>query len=205
MTVLERGCDTSTDAPASGRNYVGLWPRFFAQLVDGVVFFVPLAAASVLAKGYRDVNLALTLIFGLALPAYVICMHATLGQTLGKMMLGIRVERSAGGSIGWYKAFLRMSVNLGLVVASLAGRTVAYLGVPPAEYALLTLKQRVQTLAAANPVEPWLRYVSVVWLVAEVLVLLTGRRKRAVHDFIAGTVVVRLSRVALPASTLEGE
>lgn len=36
-----------------------------------------------------------------------------------------------------------------------------------------------------------LALIPLVWFVAEVLTMLTNERRRALHDFIAGTVVIR--------------
>ncbi len=39
-------------------------------------------------------------------------------------------------------------------------------------------------------------WISNIWIYGELIVLLTNKRKRAVHDFIAGTVIVKSKYIA---------
>jgi uncharacterized RDD family membrane protein YckC len=60
-----------------------------------------------------------------------------------------------------------------------------------AEFHSLSFMQRSQRLIELAP--PWfkpLQVVQQVWVWSEFIVLLTNRKRRALHDFIAGTVVV---------------
>jgi uncharacterized RDD family membrane protein YckC len=49
-----------------------------------------------------------------------------------------------------------------------------------------------------------LQIVQNIWVWGELIVLLTNRKRRAIHDFIAGTIVVHASSsTAVPAPTAE--
>jgi uncharacterized RDD family membrane protein YckC len=64
-----------------------------------------------------------------------------------------------------------------------------------AEYHALSFMERAKRIA---DLAPWwykpLQNVQRTWTWGELIVLLSNRKKRALHDFIAGTVVVRTSR-----------
>ncbi len=77
---------------------VGPWPRFGARLIDGLVLFIPNAVLAVIltdetsatfsAVGTEDyVYLLATTILGFA---YAVWLEASRGQTVGKMVLGLK-------------------------------------------------------------------------------------------------------------------
>ncbi|HEV8245428.1 MAG TPA: RDD family protein, partial [Polyangiaceae bacterium] len=117
--------------------------------------------------------------------------HALFGQTLGKMAAGIRVVRVSGERIGWREASFRSSVDIGFGVLGAIVTGQALLHFPAAEWSASSLENSKRLLELQPP---WARlepYVSSLWYWSELFVLLTNRRRRALHDFIAGTVVVR--------------
>jgi len=64
-------------------------------------------------------------------------------------------------------------------------------GLTDAQYLALIPSRSVSSLIKLAP--SWyrpVRYLAVIWGWGELLVLLTNRKKRALHDFLAGTVVV---------------
>ena len=74
---------------------------------------------------------------------------------------------------------------------------VPLLAMSDAQYAEVasTVGDRTRYLRANAPA--WYRPVDVagaVWVWGELIVLLTNRKRRALHDFLAGTVVVRIKR-----------
>jgi uncharacterized RDD family membrane protein YckC len=67
------------------------------------------------------------------------------------------------------------------------------------EYQSLSFIQLSERLTALAP--PWYKpaqWGQNVWVWSELIVLLTNRKRRALHDFIAGTVVVHASQDTAP-------
>lgn len=92
--------------------YAGFWIRFVASFLDGIVMFafqylIYFIAGVDLMEPPALLNLALTLVS----IAYYVIMTVMLGQTLGKMALGIRVVRKDGGPNGWGWILLRETVG----------------------------------------------------------------------------------------------
>jgi hypothetical protein len=70
---------------------------------------------------------------------------------------------------------------------------VFLLTVDPATWPTLSMIQQGE-LREQSPIgrfNDWALYLMVAWTFSEVLVMLTNKRRRALHDFIAGTLVVR--------------
>jgi uncharacterized RDD family membrane protein YckC len=111
---------------------------------------------------------------------YTIWMLAARGQTIGKMATGIVVRDAVtGGAIGFQKAFMR---SLGELVIQFGSLVLAGLGAfGDFDRDMLDALNLVQSLSSWG------------WWIAEVLTMLTNPRRRALHDLIAGTVVVKTS------------
>jgi len=125
---------------------------------------------------------------------YNVALVARFGGTPGKLLLRLRIKRTDGSTIGFGKALLRHAPELALWTASAAALSIPLLTMSDEHYQELLphLTQRHTQLEALAPV--WYRptqMLYMVWVYAEFIVLLTNRKRRALHDFLAGTVVVR--------------
>jgi uncharacterized RDD family membrane protein YckC len=175
--------------------YAGFWRRLGGLLIDGLVF-LPISVTTTWASAQSRTAALVLLIPGLALGyGYHVYFHARWGQTLGKMAARVRVTAVDGSPIGFRQAFLRSAVDIllgGLYVAAYAS---ALLQIPPAEYASLTWFEQSRQLGELEGPWQWLSWVQGVWTISEVVTLLFNRRRRALHDFIASTVVIRTRAV----------
>jgi uncharacterized RDD family membrane protein YckC len=83
----------------------------FSGLVSAILSPTSSAGADVLVATFflqvvRIIASYINLAFAIA-AAYYVIFHAIGGQTVGKALVRIRVERSAGGPIGWFASILR--------------------------------------------------------------------------------------------------
>lgn len=124
--------------------------------------------------------------------AYQIYFHAQWGATIGKMATGVKITRLDGSPIGYREALKRFSVDAILALGIIAAQLVALSRMTDAAFESLAWRERTQHLASLMPVwyEP-LFYVQETWIWSEFIVLLSNKRRRALHDFIAGTVVIK--------------
>ncbi len=116
--------------------------------------------------------------------------HAKWGRTLGKMVAGAKVVTRDGFPIGWKHAAKRSAVGIGYALAFAYCWTVALQHLSGSDYAALTWAERNRILAALSPMPPLLTDAITVWYWSEPVVMLLNRERRALHDFIADTVVV---------------
>jgi uncharacterized RDD family membrane protein YckC len=187
--------------------YAGFWKRFGANSADGLIFLLVGALYVALGSFSRPLALALVVPVALLYPVYAIYFHARSGQTPGKMLAGIRVVKVSGEAISWRNATLRSSVDVGPGVLHAISSMVALLSLPEAEYLRVGWMERQQRLGELAPVQlGWVPAASMMWVASEVIVLLFNKKRRALHDYIAGTVVLdlrlgehsTLARVVLP-------
>ena len=170
------------------------WRRLGAALIDFVVCLLAIYGIGWLCSTSRLTALLLIVPLGVSTLAYYVVMHAKLGQTLGKYICRVRVVRLSADPIGWRESLLRSSVD---ILFSFNW----FLAVPPAVAALGAEAFVGQGWGGIyrliQPTFPShfeaIALVAGVWAWSEFAVMLTNRRRRAIHDFIAGTVVVRVS------------
>jgi len=165
------------------------------MLVDGLIW-LPLALVIVWGElEYRLFDVYALIPLVIVNVGYNVALVAQFGGTPGKLLLRLRVRRTAGSAIGFGRALLRHAPELLLWTASAAALSIPLLTMSDEHYQELLphfLTQRRAQLEALAPA--WYRptqMLYIVWVYAEFIVLLTNRKRRALHDFLAGTVVVR--------------
>lgn len=142
---------------ATNITVAGFWERFSARMLDSVLTYIA-AIPLMLIVGFpfywiRATNDPEPLWAGLAILAawfvawvsYYSILHGAYGQTIGKILLGVKVTEVSGKPISYGRALVRSIAE----ILSVIPLSVGYL------------------IAVFNP------------------------RRRALHDFISGTVVVR--------------
>ena len=179
--------------------YAGFWPRFGAMLIDSIVL-VPIIAMSfwTWTSASRITALLIEVPLALAFAFYNIYFVGRWGQTLGKMAVKIRVVRLSGDSAGFARAFYRHAIDLAFSVVTSALTIYALMSVTDAEYGAFKLDQRVDLVESkTGRLVNVLNWLSLAWVASELIVLLLNEKRRAIHDYIAGTVVVHTKEVAV--------
>jgi uncharacterized RDD family membrane protein YckC len=170
------------------KRYSTLGPRFWSGIVDSCVLW-PIGFLCWLSLSHTVsplVAAGIITVEALAWLVYTIVMHARFGQTVGKRVTKVRVvDFRTEGPISWWQACLRESIAAVLTL-TLLGYEI---------FALLTGNATAQNfrsgaLATWNPFG-LLLWLPLLWFCAEVVTMITNEKRRALHDFIAGTVVVR--------------
>jgi uncharacterized RDD family membrane protein YckC len=111
---------------------------------------------------------------------YNIVLHASGGQTIGKMFMRIKVfDKSEKKVISFTQAFLRDSVPIAAIIIM----DFILPEIWPGNIILI--------LAAIR----FVLILLIVWSMLEVVTLLFNRKRRALHDYIAGTVVLKLTDI----------
>jgi uncharacterized RDD family membrane protein YckC len=113
------------------------------------------------------------------------------GGTPGKLIMGIGIRKVNGEPVGYREAFLRNLVDLIFSVVISTAMLFPLFHMTDVEYHSLSFTQRIHREIALAP--SWLKpgqWAENIWIWGELIVLLTNRKRRALHDFIAGTVVI---------------
>ncbi len=113
------------------------------------------------------------------------------GGTPGKLLVGIRIRRVSGEPVGYREAILRYLPEFILGSLMSIALLMSVLHMSDTEYRALSFMDRAKRMVELAP--SWYKPLQIaqnVWVWGELIVLLTNRKRRALHDFIAGTVVV---------------
>ena len=178
-------------------NYATFWQRFAAGWVDFFVLVPLMCIEGWLGSISKVAAIVLVIPMTVAYCAYTIYCHGRFGKTVGKHAMGIRVVRVTGERIGWREAWLRSSVDVAFAVLGVISSFVALAAISDAEYYGVGWTQRANNLQAHHPA--WLAWTFAagqIWVWSEVVVMLFNKRRRALHDFIAGTVVIAERKIS---------
>lgn len=168
----------------TNKRYATFWPRFWAAIIDGLIFTALLYIECLLfGVEYSNQNMALQAVNGVQYIGYVVFMHGFYGQTLGKMVMDVKVlDHDTETDINLKQSVRRESVNIAI----------------NSSWILLLLSISI-SLQQLGSIHEFLTYLimglsslATVWALSEFITMLFNEKRRAIHDFIGKTVVVRL-------------
>jgi uncharacterized RDD family membrane protein YckC len=174
-------------------HYAGFWQRLGSMLIDLLVM-LPLVWIVFWGQDHYRLFDAFELIplvlFGLWFHVYLVSKY---GGTPGKLLLDLRIIKVSGKPAQLSTAFVRNLPNFAFDTLWRFGMAIALFHMTDAEYfALNHHKHFAEVAKMAPPWCHWIEIASLVWALSELVVLLTNRKRRALHDFIAGTVVIQV-------------
>ncbi|MGB0732193.1 MAG: RDD family protein [Pontibacterium sp.] len=166
------------------KKYKTFWLRLLALFIDGLVF-LPLSwvdeyVLSGAVGAYGIVGWGI--FYSLISIAYYVLMHVKFGQTLGKMAVRVKVLNvTEEGYISLKQACIRY---IPLFAALPMGVMMyVYLAFYPSEIEAFSSSNFVLYTAGA----------AIVWALLDIVTFIFQEERRALHDLIAGSVVVRVS------------
>ncbi len=173
--------------PATAK-YATFSPRFWTSWVDSVVLWpISFVVSLLLAPSVPPVvHFLATMVQQGAWLGYSVAMHAGYGQTIGKMACKVKVvDCETEQSITLRQAVLRDCIPIAITLCSALyeGITLLSGGRPP--FAVVNGKVEYDTWSMV------LGSLMLLWSLAEFITMLTNKKRRAIHDYIAGTVCIR--------------
>lgn len=167
---------------ASNDPYRTFWPRLGAAALD-IGALAPLAWVDQILWNVSMPVMALivwTLLYQLAWLFYSIGFVYSVGQTPGKIATGVEILDYRGNRLALRQAILRDivpvitgAISLVFVINNLLADQVINRGMGNLRFLL------------------WLGFGGIAWGVLEFLTMMSNSRRRAIHDYIAQTVVIR--------------
>jgi uncharacterized RDD family membrane protein YckC len=164
--------------------YDTFWPRFFALFIDGIVLSLISFALTIIPQTDSKIPSIFYSFLTTNIPyMYVVLMIGKYGQTLGKMVMSIKVvDNISEEKIGYYQSFMREAVPISIVNTSIIIITVLFTDIHLETFELSTLGYIMLNLPSG---------MLTIWSILEIVTMLTDEKSRALHDKIADTVVVR--------------
>jgi len=173
------------------RKYSTFWLRFAAGLLDGLIMMpVGWICGALMHSPWLPIRFVSGAVNDCFPLAYSIWMHGKYGQTLGKMSCGVIVLDISEQPLTMKQAVLR----------DIFGLTFLLIGW------VIEIHDSIfgPALSQAGPISVTvmvLGYSALGLFGVEVLTMLTNRKRRALYDFIAGSVVIQKpSVVRAPAA-----
>lgn len=175
--------------------YAGFWLRFEAGFYDALVaglFWWLIVYPLTFNGSYFSFVFGQFLYFIFYLYAYIHLVRL-IGSSPGKWMTKIKIIRIDGGKVDFRIAFLREIVNVFVILISLGHYIYLWGIIDHAEFIALDghLKQSLYLSKYQLEFQTILGYVMIPWSLSELVVLLFNKRKRALHDYVADTVVIK--------------
>jgi len=180
--------------------YAGFWLRFAALWLDMLVMSPIIGLVWWGNEHFRLFDLYFfipNMVFGFFFSVYLV---QRFGGTPGKRLMKVRIVKVNGNPVTYREALIRYTPEWIMTVASSVALMVAALHLSDVQYfAAPSLIERTQLLKSATP--NWDKPIQLalnIWIWSEFIVLLTNKKRRALHDFIAGTVVIRDAQPIAP-------
>jgi uncharacterized RDD family membrane protein YckC len=171
--------------------YGGFWRRVGAMILDSIIL-MPMA----LVLFFLMYKTSRAYVY-YAIPSLVISVFYYVylvkrnGGTPGKRIIGMRITMSDGSPVTTHAAVLRYAPFFVLQTLALVSMVLAT-SVPIDGYESMNYIEKMQAMQRGAP--GWNALVTAltyIWWIGTAITLAVNQRKRAAHDFIAGTVVLR--------------
>lgn len=160
--------------------------RFVAGLIDEIIF-IPFTMLNnrIGDTDNKTIFIGWVLFHTICWTLYVVIGHGKFGQTIGKRLVGIKVfDLNEKDLISYKNAFIRESVWFFTVIAG-----IIYLTISTSNSATLSETAKVAYY------EEVIGLTSVIWLILELVTMSFNKKRRALHDFLAGSVVIDLNEL----------
>lgn len=157
--------------------YSTFWERVAANAIDTSFLKILGFASALFISSSSDANQTLVIISLFFPYCYSIVFHGYFGQTFGKMLMGIKIfNKDEFTQITMKQALLRDCIPL--IFASIL--------------LILSLFGLVNEETGTNAATITLSVIVMSWAILEIVTLLFNQKRRALHDFVAGTVVLKI-------------
>lgn len=171
---------TFSEEPKVDDKYSTFWPRFFASIIDGIFLSVTGALLGLLLGFSPDfLSFLKEYVSPFAILGYFIILHGIYGQTLGKLLTSVKVvNHTDEGPITMAQSILRECTPLIVFAIALF---VLFLSPVDENGHIPETSQIILSISGL---------FHFTWILIELLTMLLNEKRRALHDYIAGTVVI---------------
>jgi uncharacterized RDD family membrane protein YckC len=161
------------------------WRRLVAISIDLLVVagmeFLLLAALRIHLPHVKDLLVSRVAVLDAVVGfAYPIVLHRLFGQTFGKWLTKVRLVALDLGPITWIQAVFRELPWMVLVMLRSAMPSILLRRYGPDDWAARWMLWQLALVAA--------------WITVDLIAMLSSSRRRALHDLLARTVVVRVGK-----------
>jgi uncharacterized RDD family membrane protein YckC len=183
--------DMTESKDVSEIKYGGFGKRFWATIIDTAICLIVLSPALLFIHSNRQILLFFPLLSMIVIAAYSIYFNTKNGATPGKKYMGLKILKTDLTEIGIREAIYRSSVDIALRILQVIGLLLSINSILQgitAQSGVMVLLQKIQE--SSSPLFLFSNNLETVWFWSQVVVFSFNAKRRALHDFIANTVVV---------------
>ena len=172
-------------------HYSTFWQRVGATLIDTLVLS-PIILLDYFFGGQSRLYPLYALVPTELISMYLfVYMTIKYGGSPGKLLLGLRIAHLDGSRVTLQAAALRYAVP-GILNFAMAVLTIAAaLGMTDEAYKALEYIERSDAMDEQLPLIETGMWLLMIWSAASIVAMLANAKRRTLHDYIAGTVVVK--------------
>jgi uncharacterized RDD family membrane protein YckC len=186
--------------------YVGFWKRALAALIDAIIGFALMPITIPLMKfSFAHRTIIPELAYSIVWTVLWMWLIVRFGATPGKMVIKARIISSNGEFLNWGKAFLRMVFPRLLISINSYFTAWQAMNTAPAETNIHSFLEIGRAMNQYGQPFAILGTILGLTVYVDVLAVLFNKRKRAIHDFIAGSFVVTKDSLREDAENVSSE
>jgi len=161
------------------KRYKTFWRRFFASWIDSFILYIIHYLITIIITTSDYIMNDIGFLFLALLPfAYSMIFHGYYGQTFGKMVMKVKLyNKDEIHDVKFIQAFYRELIPIIIIVLSYG---LNFIEINLDNIYFMTYMGIVAS-------------ISLIWYLLEIFTMLFNTKRRALHDFIAGTVVLNIS------------
>jgi uncharacterized RDD family membrane protein YckC len=171
--------------------YPGFWLRLGSFFLDGLILSPAILLNMYLNSQGKFFSFYALIPFQLFYLVYYVCFVKIYGGTPAKLILGLKIIKTTDEAIEWRTSLIRYSPYLILGSIFVAEHSYCLLKADDIVYKSLTWGHQTKYLLSFSPLHHSVFWVEQIWFGADIIVLIVNKRRRALHDLLAGTVVVK--------------
>lgn len=172
--------------------YAGFWQRLGSFVLDMLILAPFIGIMIYLFHSTRTGYLYCVLPFNLMFSFYYIYCVKCWGGTPGKRIIGLKILKSNGEAVGWKEAILRFIIDFIFGLLSAIAIMIVFYKMTDEQFSSMNFMSRSKWITENMPT--WntpINWLSNIWVFSEFIVILCNEKKRAFHDYIAGTIVIK--------------
>ncbi|TGL31640.1 RDD family protein [Leptospira koniambonensis] len=177
--------------------YAGLLIRLLSSVIDCIILILPIYFLSNLAlKVSLNLYISIQWLSYLGIHVLSAFLLSKYGGTPGKLIAGLRVTQDDFSQVSFKSGLKRSSIDLVFSFFLAVGLTHAIILAPP------NILMETNHFSVGAVIKPytyeWYNVLNVVylyWLLSEFFVMNVNSKRKAIHDYIANTVVVEKNKL----------
>jgi len=161
------------------------------MFIDGFIVLIPVTLGLIVQHWFRFSRipyLIVQVLPSLVIYGYMLYFTSRYGQTIGKFLVGIRIMKLDLKPIGMIEAVKREAINMIQSVIYVGLAIYSLTSIPESKFATLSSMERLHLQSSDARTVVTVLTQLLIW--SELLVLMMNKKRRALHDYVAGTVVV---------------